>query len=393
MENQYEQIKPKFERLEQKIALSEFFDIIESKADIWQLSEAFKYNKQQFYDIVNSAEDYDLIFDKIECKKKLEEYLKQQLAVKVHQHELIEVRDKAIYYYQPFKGNRRKVNIEDDQLTENPTLVNTKETGRLLIIGGNRGYRSSKKVYQVDECMNTLQLHSKMNVGRVGHAAVYINNKDIYVIGGYNSNDNKWLASVELFQDAFSAINSGKLADKPQNWETISHMHEARYYFGCTTWGNEHIFVFGGMNEQFMLPQLKEGQSKCLNSIERYSVECNRWDLIELKTYQKFPFLSHLVAVHLPWDKDRILIVGGQTYNKKTEKFENLGCVYKFDPNEDKLKACKDLAIQDRFLMGMGISDGAKQVATLGEKSIHMFNGEKWITVPREEDSSAPKIG
>ena len=99
MENQYEQIKPKFERLEQKIALSEFFDIIESKADIWQLSEAFKYNKQQFYDIVNSAEDYDLIFDKIECKKKLEEYLKQQLAVKVHQHELIEVRDKAIYYY------------------------------------------------------------------------------------------------------------------------------------------------------------------------------------------------------------------------------------------------------------------------------------------------------
>jgi len=232
-----------------------------------------------------------------------------------------------------------------------------------------------------------------MNLGRVGHAAVYINNKDIYVIGGYNSNENKWLASVELYQDAFTAINSGKQADKPQTWEIISHMHEARYYFGCTTWGNEHIFVFGGMNEQFMLPQLKEGQSKCLNSIERYSVECNRWDLIELKTYQKFPFLSHLVAVHLPWDKDRILIVGGQTYNKKTSKFENLGCVYKFDPNEDKLSECKDLAIQDRFLMGMGISDGAKQVATLGEKSIHMFNGDKWTTVPREADISAPKIG
>jgi len=156
MENQYDQIKPKYERLEQKILMSEFYDIMESKADIWALSEAFKINKQQFYDIVNSAEDYDLIFDKIECKKKLEEYLKEQLAVKVHQHELIEVRDKAIYYYQPFKNNRRKVNIEDDKLTENPTLVNTKETGRLLIIGGNKGYRSSKKVYQVDECMNTL---------------------------------------------------------------------------------------------------------------------------------------------------------------------------------------------------------------------------------------------
>lgn len=87
---------------------------------------------------------------------------------------------------------------------EQPTLLNTKETGRLLIIGGNSGYRSSKKCYQVDECMNALNLHSKLNFGRVGHAAVYINNKDIYVIGGYNSNKNQWLASVETCYDAFN---------------------------------------------------------------------------------------------------------------------------------------------------------------------------------------------
>jgi hypothetical protein len=208
MEQQYDQIKPEFEKMEQKIGLSEFFDIIESKADIWNLNEAFKKSKSDFYDLVNSAEDYELIFDKMECRQKLEEYLSKQLVVKVHQHELIEVHDKAIYYYQPFKGTRRKVNIEDDKLRENPTLVNTKETGRLLIIGGNKGYRSSKKVFQVDECMNTLKVHSKLKVGRVGHAAVYINNKDIYVIGGYNSNTNEWLSSVELYQDAFSAINS-----------------------------------------------------------------------------------------------------------------------------------------------------------------------------------------
>ena len=64
--------------------------------------------------------------------------------------------------------------------------------------------------------------------------------------------------------------------------------------------------------------------------------------------------------------------------------------MFKFDPSEDKLKACKDLAIHDRFLMGMGISDGAKQVATLGEKTIHMFDGTEWKTVPRVEES-APK--
>ena len=55
--------------------MSEFFDIIESKADIWNLNEAFKKSKTDFYDLVNSAEDYELIFDKMECRLKLEEYL------------------------------------------------------------------------------------------------------------------------------------------------------------------------------------------------------------------------------------------------------------------------------------------------------------------------------
>lgn len=65
----------------------------------------------------------------------------------MHQHELIEVKDKAVYYYHPFKNTRRKVNVDDDNLTQQPTLLNTKETGRLLIIGGNLGYRSSRKCF------------------------------------------------------------------------------------------------------------------------------------------------------------------------------------------------------------------------------------------------------
>ena len=63
------------------------------------MNEGFKKYKDEFYNLVKSAEDYELIFDKIECRKKLEEYLNKQLAVKVHQHELIEVRDRAIHYY------------------------------------------------------------------------------------------------------------------------------------------------------------------------------------------------------------------------------------------------------------------------------------------------------
>jgi hypothetical protein len=41
MHQQYDNIKPTFEKMEQKIALSEFFDIIESKAEIWKLNEEF----------------------------------------------------------------------------------------------------------------------------------------------------------------------------------------------------------------------------------------------------------------------------------------------------------------------------------------------------------------
>lgn len=164
-------------------------------------------------------------------------------------------------------------------------------------------------------------------------------------------------------------------------------MKEARYYFGCCTLNNQHIFVFGGMNDSFMLNELSYEQSKCLNSIERYSIVRNEWDTIELSTYQKFPYCSHIVAVNLPWDTDHILIVGGQTYNKETSKFENMRMVYKFYPYEDKLQECKKTAIDDRFLMGMGITDGKQQVATLGEKVIHFFNGTSWKTVPKDFDA------
>lgn len=41
--------------------------------------------------------------------------------------------------------------------------------------------------------MNNLIKHSKMTIGRVGHAALLIRNKDIFVIGGYNSDKNQWL--------------------------------------------------------------------------------------------------------------------------------------------------------------------------------------------------------
>lgn len=45
MEAQYEQIRPQFDNMEAKIQVSDFYDILESKADIWNLNEGFKKYK------------------------------------------------------------------------------------------------------------------------------------------------------------------------------------------------------------------------------------------------------------------------------------------------------------------------------------------------------------
>lgn len=75
MENQYSEIKPLFESLDEKITLSEFYDVIECKSEIWKITEEFKKNNLEFYDLVKNAEDVELVFDKIECKKKLDDYV------------------------------------------------------------------------------------------------------------------------------------------------------------------------------------------------------------------------------------------------------------------------------------------------------------------------------
>ena len=51
--------------------------------------------------------------------------------------------------------------------------------------------------------MNSLVKHSKMSIGRIGHSALLLNNKDIFVIGGYNCDKNLWLKSCEACIDAF----------------------------------------------------------------------------------------------------------------------------------------------------------------------------------------------
>lgn len=99
MDSQYREIRPLFDSLDEKISTSEFYDIIECKALIWKINENFKKNNSEFYEVVKNAEDSELVFDKIECKKKLAEYLNTQLCVKRHLLEVIELKEKTLVYY------------------------------------------------------------------------------------------------------------------------------------------------------------------------------------------------------------------------------------------------------------------------------------------------------
>jgi hypothetical protein len=78
-------VEPTLQAMQENVEKSHFIDIIESKAEVWQMNTRFEQAFKEFTDLVDNAKDWELIFDKLECKLKLEEYLKVQLAVKVHQ--------------------------------------------------------------------------------------------------------------------------------------------------------------------------------------------------------------------------------------------------------------------------------------------------------------------
>ena len=62
--------------MHENVEKSYFIDIIESKAEVWQMNMRFDKAHTEFRTLVDSAQDWELIFDKLECKRKLGEYLK-----------------------------------------------------------------------------------------------------------------------------------------------------------------------------------------------------------------------------------------------------------------------------------------------------------------------------
>jgi hypothetical protein len=69
-------VEPVLQTMLENVEKSYFIDIIDSKAEVWQMNVNFDKAFNEFRTLVDGAPDWELIFDKLECKQKLEEYLK-----------------------------------------------------------------------------------------------------------------------------------------------------------------------------------------------------------------------------------------------------------------------------------------------------------------------------
>jgi predicted metal-dependent hydrolase len=68
-------LRPKYQNMEKQIELSEFVSIINAAKEIKLESEKFQMVRDQFRQVVTDTLDYELIFDQVDCRNKLEEYV------------------------------------------------------------------------------------------------------------------------------------------------------------------------------------------------------------------------------------------------------------------------------------------------------------------------------
>lgn len=88
-----------YEALDEKIHVSEFYDVIGNRTTIWNIMDNFEKNNKEFYETIRAASDNELIFDKIELKKGLNKFIEESLLVKRHVLEVTELRDNSIIFH------------------------------------------------------------------------------------------------------------------------------------------------------------------------------------------------------------------------------------------------------------------------------------------------------
>jgi N-acetylneuraminic acid mutarotase len=117
---------------------------------------------------------------------------------------------------------------------------------------------------------------------RKEHAAVICDNQ-VYVMGGYDGEQNMFLNCCEVYNI------------KKDEWKFFAPMNISKCAFSATVVNNKYIYTFGGY----------DGQNR-LDAIERYSIEDADWNMLKVK----LKFALSNCACYCP-EPDKVVVFGG----------------------------------------------------------------------------------
>jgi len=157
------------------------------------------------------------------------------------------------------------------------------ENDTFFLVGGFEAKEgvSSKKAFTFKK--GVIQEVMEMYKARQFFPLIYENKlQQIYAIGGYNTQEGA-MDSVERY-------DLGK-----KEWEPIANLNNRRLNCGACLVGNNHIFVFGGRNEETFY-----------DTVERLNIELNLWNLLKIQLPSK---ICNTFA--FTFNEENIILMGG----------------------------------------------------------------------------------
>lgn len=203
--------------------------------------------------------------------------------------------------------------------------------GRIFLTGGyssfTNGTTNSLFEFNIETC-KAIKLQPMIN-GRYHHGTCYLDNK-IYVIGGRSIGGKDESINLSEYYD----LNTKK-------WFPIFPTKVACHHSAVCSFGSRFLYKFGGYNN--LQP---------VNTIERYSIPKNRWEILEVEGLKTLNFIAQAEALKI--NKDTIMIFGGAA-NLRNHPYMGITLFFKtinYDENisEDELKY--EITMNSKYQIG-----------------------------------------
>ncbi len=154
------------------------------------------------------------------------------------------------------------------------------------------------------EDLNKTVLSSLPKPERSSFGAVTYNDT-IYIAGGHQGPEHTY--PKESFLNLLQAYTI-----KSKTWVTLKPMNEAKHGFQIAAYNN-FIYVFGG----FTFSAVHKPKWKSVNTIERYDIKTNQWQILPVKLLS--PRSSNALAVV----NDKVYLIGGWDSTPQFESDKN----------------------------------------------------------------------